>query len=753
MSESTVGVYQFDTADHWRIGARRNLILDGDCLVVPEERTIAPIPGTGPADAGSLPAVDACGRLTWLRPRSRELVRGPGPGDALTILGALNVPGRPRRLQIRPGLLWVLTDDGLERFHSVTRQRLSTVPWPEDWRPVDIAGDGGDGLRVLGVDRAGRWELRSVDCWGRTCLPPIRVDSAGAIESDEPVVASTAEGRWIVVLDPLASTEARVVDVRSGSVDRVGLDAVHGDGPTLLAVAAGTIHLLTTVAEPVGRDDGRAVYEALTLVGDVEDRQRLSLPASLGRPEAMVAGDGWPWIVAVGGVAGIVPNSSPTDVRLSSFITPALTSPEGARSGWNRAEIDVVLPIGTTLEVSWAATDSPVLADQVSELMARPATSGLVDEIERLLSWHDGAVAYPGVGDDPGDGPPETLAVLLDDVDSSTLWLRLRIEAPPTRVSPSLSGLRVRYPDISYLDHLPAIYREHPASARRVRGLLAPYEILLDDLDQTLTSLPGRVDPATAPDDWSAYLLRWLGFPPLSDLPADRRRALLDQSPTLLDLRGTAEGLRLVLDLVTGGRATVTDAGDRPAGWVLTPAGATADPAARPTGLGIDSVVLAQRPASSRAGTMTLGRTPLGRGCPDPVQVLADRAGVVTVHLELTRDEQERLQPMIDRLLPVFVPAHCRLQLITTGSDGADRTRSLDVDFRLAGGEGECGPNNPSVGPTSPRERPFDALLYGDGHWRLGTTARLGWWRLAEPSLPPLVLGHRARLGAGPRLH
>ena len=112
-------------------------------------------------------------------------------------------------------------------------------------------------------------------------------------------------------------------------------------------------------------------------------------------------------------------------------------------------------------------------------------------------------------------------------MEETTLWLRIRLHTPPGRTPPELVGLRVRYPDTSYLDHLPAIYREDPAAARELRRLLAPYEVLFDGLDETLAALPDRIDPATAGDDWTDYLLGWLGFPPLGDLAAPLRRELL----------------------------------------------------------------------------------------------------------------------------------------------------------------------------------------------------------------------------------
>jgi phage tail-like protein len=330
-------------------------------------------------------------------------------------------------------------------------------------------------------------------------------------------------------------------------------------------------------------------------------------------------------------------------------------------------------------------------------------------------------------------------------VEETTLWLRIRLHTPPGRTPPELVGLRVRYPDASYLDDLPAVYREDPLAAGELRRILAPYEVLFDGLDQVLASLPDRIDPNTADDGWTDYVLGWLGFPPLGDLPAGIRCELLKQAAVILEWRGTHKGLELLLDLVTEGRASVTDSAKEPVGWFLGVVGEVPSVGAAPARLGHDTLAVGQQPEPSRPGSMVVGRTPLGQGCVDPELTLAQRASTITVRLELEPERQQILEPIIDRLLPVFVPAHCRVRLRYTGADGADRSRQLDVDFRL-GPEG-------SDGAAAGERGPYDSMLHSDAHWRLGVTTQLGGWALAEQTLRPAVLDHGVSPGTGPRLH
>ncbi|WP_222271566.1 hypothetical protein [Modestobacter marinus] len=706
-------MYRFERAEQWAAGARRGLELRGDRLVVPDRLGLVPIPGRAEGDV--LPAVDGCGVLWWLRPASRQLVRRPLPGTRGPVeCGTLDGPGRARRLLCGRGVVWVLGDRRLDRYAAATLQGLTPVDPVEGWRASDAAEDGADGVWLVEVDTVGEWRLRHVDCWGRTCRPPIAVPDA---HGDAPVLAATGDGAWIVVLDPAAPAVGYVVESATGEVRPVALDLA---GPTLMTTARGTrIHLLGAAAA------GRAVYQVLNLAGGVEDHQELDLP--LGGPTALVGGPAGLVVACERGLADLTTRPGGAGERTSTFITPALVSPLGPRWGWSRAEIDVALPAGTAMDVTFAAADEEWLAVRTASLLAGPLPADLVDRLETLLPWRDDrAITYRG---DAGSGEVERLAGLLDGVPETTLWVRVRLRTPPGRTPPELVALRVRYPDVSYLDHLPAVYRDDELAAAELRRILAPYEVVFDGLDERLALVAAAVDPATVGDDRTDYLLSWLGFPPLGDLAPGRRWALVDHAAKLLELRGTRLGLELLLELVTEGRATVTDSADEPAAWFLG-AGAGASVGAAPARLGVDTISLGQRPPAARAGTMVVGWTPLGRGCPDPELVLAERAATVTVTVEVDRAQQRKLQPVIERLVPAFVPAHCRLNVRYTAADAADRSRRLDIDFQLDA-----------------------AALHSAVHWRLGATTRLGAWTLPAPPRRPVVLDHGVPPRGRQRLH
>jgi hypothetical protein len=123
-----------------------------------------------------------------------------------------------------------------------------------------------------------------------------------------------------------------------------------------------------------------------------------------------------------------------------------------------------------------------------------------------------------------------------------------------------------------------------------------------------------------------------------------------------------------------------------------------------------------------------VGATPIGVACVDPDRVLEQRAGLVEIRIELPTEERAALRPIVDRILSVFVPAHCRLVVDDRPGAGRLRSGAIGVDLRVAG--------SATDGP--------DARLHDDGHWRLGASTELGAWSLPTPAAAVAVLDESA---------
>ena len=201
-------------------------------------------------------------------------------------------------------------------------------------------------------------------------------------------------------------------------------------------------------------------------------------------------------------------------------MTPTLHSPLGRNrpggrrgkvlGGWNRAEVDVALPRGTTMELAWAATDQESVVHEVGAILADASLSpgDRLAALDSLLVWRtQDRVVYESTHvDDGAVAVPERLAATIDRPEPH-LWVRVTVTTAVGAEPPTLAGLHVSYPSRSLLDDLPAVYREDAASASQLRRLLAPFEVLLDGLDARIDALPARIDPATADDEWTSVLL------------------------------------------------------------------------------------------------------------------------------------------------------------------------------------------------------------------------------------------------------
>jgi phage tail-like protein len=137
------------------------------------------------------------------------------------------------------------------------------------------------------------------------------------------------------------------------------------------------------------------------------------------------------------------------------------------------------------------------------------------------------------------------------------------------RTTPELSAIRVYGSRFSYLNrYLPEMFRETiygPDADEQFSETRPPsrhdfLERFLDNFEGILTPLEDRIassylltDPRTAPEDALEWLGSWIGLTFDPAYPKDRRRQLIEAAPDLYRRRGTYDGLRLALNIVTGG--------------------------------------------------------------------------------------------------------------------------------------------------------------------------------------------------------
>ncbi len=105
--------------------------------------------------------------------------------------------------------------------------------------------------------------------------------------------------------------------------------------------------------------------------------------------------------------------------------------------------------------------------------------------------------------------------------------------------------------------HLPAVYQEDAFAQALTAGL----DDVLSPIFASLDNLGAYLDPDLAPDDFLAWLAGWVGTELDDAWPEERRRALVRRAVEIYRVRGTVDGLRAHMELVTGGRVEIVESG------------------------------------------------------------------------------------------------------------------------------------------------------------------------------------------------
>jgi phage tail-like protein len=121
-------------------------------------------------------------------------------------------------------------------------------------------------------------------------------------------------------------------------------------------------------------------------------------------------------------------------------------------------------------------------------------------------------------------------------------------------VRASIDGLGVPY---TIGEQLPAVFQEDPFAMRFSAG----FDDVLAPILSTLDCLEAYVDPWLTPEDFLDWLAGWVGMVLDENWPLDRRRAVAAHAVELFRRRGTAAGLREIVELFTAGSVQINESG------------------------------------------------------------------------------------------------------------------------------------------------------------------------------------------------
>jgi phage tail-like protein len=109
-------------------------------------------------------------------------------------------------------------------------------------------------------------------------------------------------------------------------------------------------------------------------------------------------------------------------------------------------------------------------------------------------------------------------------------------------------------PRVSWMDYLPAVYRNADSKSAFLERYLALFQTLYEDLNRQIGSSALLFDPCAGPADFLRWTASWFGERDLSIWPEEKLRRFLPQAVELYRRRGTARSILDLLELYTGER-------------------------------------------------------------------------------------------------------------------------------------------------------------------------------------------------------
>lgn len=145
---------------------------------------------------------------------------------------------------------------------------------------------------------------------------------------------------------------------------------------------------------------------------------------------------------------------------------------------------------------------------------------------------------------------PPTDALLDEDAATGrSLWVEVELLGDEF-ATPAVDSFRAYFPRESYLQHLPAIYRENPSSAAFLTRFLSLFESTYVRLEAEFAGLTRYFDADGVPEEHLQWLADWVGVPLDDTWSVATRRAILARASELSKRRGTRAGLTALVELV-----------------------------------------------------------------------------------------------------------------------------------------------------------------------------------------------------------
>lgn len=587
---------------------------------------------------------------------------------------------RATRIVATPNSLWVIGDepDSLHRYEDDSLSRVLTTRIP-DARIIDIASDGRRSIYALAAHE-GKWRAVRVEARGRI---------AGHVTFEgisEPVafVFLRRSQRFVLLVGKRKEDgrHQRLYWFRATGGAPLFSTAVAGLRPCFAAKVIGSDARDRLFVAGADRDDVNAGAHVVILDADGNTLGDVPLDPHVADATGVAATRDRLFVTGPQGLlrfaaTQVVPEEA-EQVR-ATLMTPVLFSPDREdQRRWLRVEASAALPEGSTLEMSYAATDGQAVRDRLQALAADESMTAS-QRVNRLLSDPElrrgrTEVHYGSDAHATGDRAP--FSAKLFDVRERYLWVTITLTASAGARLPRLTELAILYPGRTLMEHLPSIYqREEVNPDSFLRGLVGVLEATTQDLDGRIGSMGSRVHPATASGPWLDFIADWTGVPWDDALTTEQKGRILARAGELAELRGTRAGLEALLECLmpdTPRRFRVTDA-TAEHGFAILGGGEHCTGSSLPAMLGGRTAWSAELGSRSVLGFM---RLPCENQLDDGVWQIA---GLVVIEVAATADERARWAPWLRSLIAQMVPLTARVTLRWVGAHALASQRLDDT--------------------------------------------------------------------------
>lgn len=142
-------------------------------------------------------------------------------------------------------------------------------------------------------------------------------------------------------------------------------------------------------------------------------------------------------------------------------------------------------------------------------------------------------------------------SLFLDRAEGRYLWFKI-ILSGTEETSPLVTSIGIFFPRASYINYLPAIYREETYSKDLLERFLSIFESIIFEIDYTIENIDRFFDTCNAPPEFLSWLASWLAVPVDEDWTEEKKRLFIRHAASLYKKRGTREGLSESIELFTG---------------------------------------------------------------------------------------------------------------------------------------------------------------------------------------------------------